>query len=525
MKRNTVPITALLAIVLSVAVARSEEPSYPAFVVVSSPPDVPSPEVFAPAAAVPEPAALQYPRTTRMPDPATRFLGENQPQVVEQLYDRVLDLYPDRNDRQVIERVRSAVEMTEVGVDVSDEEWVEVDDLTITWGGRIHLDWVSWANDSDFGNQPNYLEFRRLRLQAAGEGYGVYFYQLEVEFAPEVDVEAEVVDDELVLEGFGVEMKDAYLGVRDVPWLGTVKMGHFFTPLSLERLTSSNDITFMERSLAHRFIPGREVGIATENGLPSQLVTWSSGFFLDEMDESRHGIVDDNQGVRLVSRFTATPYYDELLEGRHLLHLGVGYSYTRPRLRDNELFPGTEYRPVEFAARPEINRGDFVIDSDEINASQYYVVDTEIAWVHGPLSLQSEFVWVPINVLGGEDVDFYGAYAYVSYFLTGENRVYDRRNGTFRGITPYENAWFVNTPRGRSAGWGAWELACRWSYMDMTDVRDQQVNDLTVGMNWYLNQRSRLMLNWIHTMGHNSPAGVTPNPTGDILAMRMQVEF
>ena len=61
---------------------------------------------------------------------------------------------------------------------------VEGDRTTLNWGGRIHMDWISWANDEEFLGQENYFEFRRLRLYAAGEGYGVFAYQLEVEFAP-----------------------------------------------------------------------------------------------------------------------------------------------------------------------------------------------------------------------------------------------------------------------------------------------------------------------------------------------------
>ena len=235
--------------------------------------------------------------------------------------------------------------------------------------------------------------------------------------------------------------------------------------------------------------------------------------------------MDDNQGIRLVSRLTGTPYYDELSEGRYLVHLGMGYAYTRPRRRDRPDFPALEWRPVSFNARPEIHRGDFLVDTDEINTTQYHMLDAEFAWVHGPLSVQSEFVYTSIDVLPSGLIDLYGAYVQASYFLTGENRVYNRREGTFGRVVPYENAWLVRTPGGTSAGWGAWELAARWSYLDMSQVRDQQLHDMTLGVNWYLNPHSRVMLDWIHPMAHNSPASALRNAAGDILAMRVQVDF
>ena len=325
-------------------------------------------------------------------DPAARFLAENQPQLVDLLRDQVLDLEPNRDNRRAIQRVREVVEATQVGEDVSREEWIETDGKGIEWGGRVHLDWVNWPNDSAFGGQPNYVEFRRLRLGAAGEGYGVLFYQLELEFSPEIELRGEVVDNMVDLGEFGVEMKDAYLGARDIPWLGTVRVGHFFTPMGLELQTSSNYITFMERALPRVFLPGREVGVAAYNHTFDERLNWAYGIFFDEMNEAAHAIVDDNQGTRLVGRVSGTPHYDELSEGRYLTHLGLGYAYTRPRRRDAPAPPHAPmppppieyYRPVSFAARPEIHRGNSLITTGPINAQQYHILNGEFAWVHGP---------------------------------------------------------------------------------------------------------------------------------------------
>ena len=63
--------------------------------------------------------------------------------------------------------------------DVSAEKW------TIKLGGRALADYVMFAdqdagNQARFGDVDNYFEWRRLRLKADGEGYGVYFYKLDV---------------------------------------------------------------------------------------------------------------------------------------------------------------------------------------------------------------------------------------------------------------------------------------------------------------------------------------------------------
>ena len=61
-------------------------------------------------------------------------------------------------------------------------------------------------------------------------------------------------------------------------------------------------------------------------------------------------------------------------------------------------------------------------------------------------------------------------YAFVSYFLTGENRPYNRKMGVFDRVKPYEDFFRVRTCDGNvGTGHGAWELAYRFSYIDMLD--------------------------------------------------------
>ena len=515
----------------------------------AAPPIVPRSEtmpVIAPATALPSvPVTSPVAPNLSMEsaagiDPMLPLYLQHQPQLAERLYEQVLELEPNRDNRRTIERVREMVKTTQVGVEETDDDWsASGDGIQVT--GRFHLDWVNWANDgdyrgrpeegTDFGGLPNYVEFRRLRLGVAGEGYGTLFYQLEFEFSPEIDLRGTVENDVVDLGDFGIEVKDAYLGARDIPLLGTVLLGHFFTPMGLELQTSSNFITFLERGLPRVFLPGRELGVAAYNQLPSQRMNWAYGIFFDEMNESAHAIVDDNQGTRLVGRITGTPFYDELSDGRYLMHLGLGYTYTIPRRRDSPTDPDTgeptiaEYRPIDIGARPEIHRGRSLLSTGIINTKQYHILNGEFAWIHGPLSIQSELVWNSLDELNGGTTDFYGSYFFASYFLTGENRRYDRRVGDFKRMTPLENFWLVRTPRGTSSGWGAWEIAARWSYLDLTDAQGQQLNDLTLGMNWYWNPNTRMMFNWIHPFTHNSPLSELPDADGDILAMRLQVDF
>ncbi len=306
------------------------------------------------------------------------------------------------------------------GVDTYGEKWSH------KWGGRIMGDYVNWANQSvPLGGQ-DYFEFRRLRLSVSGNGYGVYDYKFDVDFEPENTITDS--DGDLVANADGVGIRDMYVGIHDIPFLGYVRFGHFKTPFSLEQLTGSKYITFMERSLPNIFVPLREVGIAAYNHSAGENVTWAFGAFFDSISPVAKERVDDNQGMRFVARTTWTPYYDELAEGRYLLHTGLGFHYTNDQ-------DGS----VRFASRPEIHEGPTLVDSGTLAVTDYSVVDAELAWVNGPLSLQSEFMWTNVNVIGGPSQDHYGAYVYGSYFLTGKHRPYNRHYGRFERIKPLEN--------------------------------------------------------------------------------------
>ena len=54
--------------------------------------------------------------------------------------------------------------------------------------------------------------------------------------------------------------------------------------------------------------------------------------------------------------------------------------------------------------------------------------------------------------------------------------------------------------RGRDGGFGAWELALRYSYLNLNDeLADGGIlSDITAGTNWYVNPNTRVMLNYVH---------------------------
>ncbi len=390
-----------------------------------------------------------------------------------------------------------------------EEDWEDVsaEKFSVRLGGRIYGDCVMFptqdaASEAAYGDLDNYFEFRQIRLFAAGHGFGVFDYKLQLDFEPEAAPT--------------VSIKDLYMGMHDIPLLGYARFGHFKEPFSLEEETSSRFITFMERALPiEAFAPSRNVGMAAYNSTESESFTWAYGVFFNDIDERRNERVSDNQGVNLTARGTWNPVYTA--DGRGVLHLGMGYHFRDLADDTIELTVG------------EVHEGGHFLSTGELHARNLQVLNAELACVYGPLSLQSELFWAGVDGLEGlPNYDYYGAYVYASWFLTGENRVYDRHHAIFTRVTPYTNFFVVRTPSGPQAGWGAWELACRWSYVELGegvveehDLRGK-LNDLTLGVNWYWNPNMRVMANWIHAFSDLNAFGSADT---DILAMRMQVDF
>jgi phosphate-selective porin OprO/OprP len=410
---------------------------------------------------------------------------------------------------------------------------------TVKVRGRIHVDGAAFdQNDASIvqagsGDRESYdsVYFRRARIGVSGDMFDVVDYKIEMDFAGQT------------------AFKDVYITIKELPLLQNVRVGHFYEAFGLEAQTSSNYITFMERSLINEVgqIGGRKMGVMAFGWSESEYVTWSvsgnttlskenpPGFPFDgrtgNKDDffgaptypvgGRYGLYDDNGGYAVSMRGTYLPWYDECSNGRGLLHTGFSYTY-----RDvPTLVPGQSQR-YRITQRPEAARGNNVVntgwmdDTDSINAFA-----PEVAFVYGPFSVQSEYIWMNLNRTTSANPNFDGGYIYVSYFLTGENRTYDRQRGVFSRVKPYENFFRVRTEDGCvETGKGAWEVGYRCSYLNLADagVNGGRVVDHTFGVNWYLNPYTRLMANYIRSETTERAPGVG---VMDIFMTRFQVDF
>jgi phosphate-selective porin OprO/OprP len=395
------------------------------------------------------------------------------------------------------------------GWDVSWDRGTHVDRedgaFKLKFGGLTQVDGAVIAESNGLSNdlralggngQGDGVEFRRARLFFEGTVYERLFFKAMYDFA-----------------SGNPQFKDVYMGLRGLGPVGSVQVGQFKEPFYLDEMTGDDYITFMERATPNVFFPDRQVGVMAMNTVADKRMLWQVATFREANQFGQAFNTFSGTNWDLASRFTGTPIYSD--EGAHLLHLGVDYVHR---------FVGDQIR---FRQRPESHLADRFVDTLNLNASGVDSFDTELAAVYGPLAFQSEYTNALVNRDQNEQNDyFWGAYGQVSYFLTGEHKVYEPDYGRFGRVKPKAN---FNPVKG---DWGAWEVAARYSYLDLDDhaVEGGKLWDVTAGINWYLFPNARIMLNYIHADVSGREATIATVPTnvtgtGDIVQTRFQVDF
>ena len=336
--------------------------------------------------------------------------------------------------------------------------------------GRMHLD-AGFHSEDDVELDDNFLA-RRTRLGVGGKLDPDWDFRIEYDFAEE-----------------GVSANDVRLR-RNLAG-GKLKIGQFKVPMGLNELTSSNNITFIERASNSNLVAdSRRIGIGYDN------FAGPVGYQLMGYGRSLGGGgTDGDMQKGLAGRLVFNP----LKTDSTILHLGL--SVAQEDLGDQ--------MNVRFRDRPEARpAGVRLIDTGTLTAESTTRLAAEAAWQVGAFSLEAEYLQAKVK-LDNDDADdpnFGGWHVQASYVLTGESRGYG--GGNFGGIKP------------QGPG-GAWEVAARLSNADLEDegIEGGKQQNLTLGLNWYATSNVRFMANYIMVDVEGSSAVVGEDELGaDILA-------
>ena len=167
--------------------------------------------------------------------------------------------------------------------------------------------------------------------------------------------------------------------------------------------------------------------------------------------------------------------------GRRLLHLGTSFGY---REAPNGAF--------QLKSVPEVYEAPEFVDTGSFPATSGSSAAGEIVAVEGAVTVSGEYSWTRVDSPQSGNPRFSGYYAMVSWALTGETRPYDHATGTFGAISPAAPFSF------KHGGLGAWEVAARWSSVDLTGgtVQGGKFDRLSGALSWYPTSQARFEFNY-----------------------------
>jgi len=233
---------------------------------------------------------------------------------------------------------------------------VSSDNYSFKLGGRIMYDY----NRSELNGVTDEDDFDLRRGRLFVSGNVAKNWQFKAQFN---------------VDGGGAE--DLYLRYAGWGKAANITIGNQKMPFGLEALTSSKDISVLERSaITERYSVGRAEGVQLHGKLAGNS-TYAIGAFSDDEMDSEKGFA---------ARYTIAP----LLTDSSVLHLGLAYK-----------------------------------DIGDDKALGF-----EAAATSGPFHIQAEYV-------DGEDAtsdDLSGFYLQAGYILTAETRPY--KDGAFKRVTP-----------------------------------------------------------------------------------------
>ncbi len=346
-------------------------------------------------------------------------------------------------------------------------------------GGRIHLDTNFFLDDDEIGGgEKTNAFFRRARLTLEGKAFG-WSYKFEEDF---------------------VESGNA--GFREM-WIGTklgganLRLGQAKPYRSLEELTSSNEVLFMERpySSASGLYDGRQFQIgAFLDGAGSNWGWGVSGHSL----RNASGVATDGFGA------SARGYFAPIMSDSSTLHLGLSYSVDNPDAANaaNNVRARARALGRSDTLRPTLGT---VGGVDAGSGTDQSTAGVELGFLAGPLFVQAEYAMASFASDTAGDTDVDSGYVQASYVFGSSGKRYDVKKGVFK------------SPGVKDAG--VWEAKFRYDFIKNDASPEAELTQLAAGVNYYINPNVRLMVEYV--TADVEPADVS----ADLLSTRLQFSF
>jgi len=386
--------------------------------------------------------------------------------------------------------------------------------------GLLHTDGRYFFEDEARTNGDTYL-LRRARPILEGTVFRIFDFRFMPDFGNGRTV-----------------IQDAYADARLLPWF-QLKGGKFKTPFGIERLQSASAIRFVERALPNNLVPNRDIGVELHGelgqGLFGYSLAWLNGVN-DGRSSEDFGDVDNNIDKDLAARIFAHPFLQSDFVPLQGLGLGFAVSYVDARgsTASTNL---TSYRTsgqqsfFSYRTSTENPASNTFADGERLRLSPqgYYY--------YGPLGLLAEYVTVSQDVdravgatIREEDLHHDAWQVAGSYVVTGEE-------STYKGVKPARPFSIEN------GHWGALEIKARYSELALDEdtfvggadsfadptTAAEKAAAWAVGLNWYLNQNVKFVVDYEHTVFDGGGGGTADSPRDredeNVVLSRVQLAF
>ena len=371
------------------------------------------------------------------------------------------------------------------------------------------------------------MNIRRARLGVEGTFYKIWDYKFEYDFSRGNG-------------SVGSGITDAYVRLNHTNEL-SYKVGSFKEPFSLEEAASNRYLTFIERHMSVNSFVDNPNTYKTGIGVNYAVQRWQTGLAFQtepigawsaaSTSVNANGNQSRNNGSgdtswEGIGRVTGRPW---MLDETKFVHVGISAGHTDVNTQyraDGTMvgegqtgggggmaffaFPGTNVDRTNMLNTGNLSYG-ALNDPNRRQISSYDRFGAEYWFVHGPFSAQAEYLRTNINGTGYDGEHLTGVYGFVSYFLTGESKPYHVRNGAANRLKP-------NRPFkwGSSSGWGAWEVAAGYDYIDLNNgvIKGGKADMVRMGLNWYPHSNVKFQTNIIYMLDINTAGTPTTNTNG-----------
>jgi phosphate-selective porin OprO/OprP len=371
---------------------------------------------------------------------------------------------------------------------------------TAQFTGRVHMDYRHYTPDYGLGqttdSYQNLAEVRRARFGVRGQFQKDFKYEVVGNFGNDVGASSS-----------STTMDVAWVNYAANPEM-QFQFGLFKMPFSLEQLTSSNNIDFMERSLIGQvegeFIPSKETGFMV-HGVPKAGLTYAVA-----ASRGRGNKDAVNDGFDYIGRVTTN--IAELTGSKeYIAHLGAAYSVGNIKSGVTTASGRTEARSQNaFFTGPALGGN-----------TERTRQGLEAAIAYKALKIQGEQFNFKYDPTTGNDQEIKGYYVQAVYNLTGES--FNYKDGAFSSIKP-ANAL-------DKGGRGAWQVGVRASEFDATPIvvatgKTNRATSMTYGVTWFATDNLRFMLNYVDTKFDALVGSSGSRVNGDKVVMfRSQLNF